>query len=177
MPPADKAPMRKEIEPEDYWRLHPKLISAFCKRGVTREEARELTQETFLQACRGLGSFEERSELDTWVLSIGKRVWLKRLRSRRTQKRNAEELPLEAELTNGRTALQSPTFESEVVNQDFLIQVSHSIQKLPEAMRIALLMYARGIKYREIAVQLGIKENRVASLIHQARTKLRREFC
>ncbi len=46
---------------------------------------------------------------------------------------------------------------------------------LPEEQQQPLLLLAQGFKYRQIAQLLGVSENRVSSLIHQARKKLRRE--
>ena len=169
-------PVRREITEEEFHQLYPKLVAVFRQKGVPLDEARELAQETFLQACKSLGSFRERSTLDTWVISIAKRVWLKSLRARLTQKRGATEVSLDAVGASPDETLGSATFEETVLSRDLLERVGQAIQQLPDGMRSALLLYARGVKYREIAVRLGISENRVASLIHQARRKLRREF-
>lgn len=165
---------RRDINEDDYRRLYPKLFAIFRRQGASEDQARELIQETFLQACKSLDSFGQRSHLDTWVISIAKRVWLKMLRARRAGKRAADEISLDSD--SGRRDLESPAFEAAFLSGDLLKRVERAIQELPEAMKVALMMYVKGVKYREIASQLGISENRVASLIRQARIKLRQEF-
>lgn len=166
---------RRELSEADFARLHPKLISLFRRLGMSLESARDLAQETFLQVCISLESFEGRSNLDTWVYGIGKKVWLKSLRSGGALKRDAPEVEIgDSGADEGAEA--SPTLEEQLVGQDLLDRVKISIRTLPASMRDSLVMYADGSKYREIAVRLGISESRVASLIYQARAKLRREL-
>lgn len=165
---------RSEITEEDFSRLYPKLVATFCRKGASPEDARELAQETLLQAHRGLANFEGRSAFDTWVISIGKQQWLKKWRDRGRLKRSAEELSLEAAEVRGQP-LAERSHEERVIAKDQLGRTRQSILKLPQAMRDALTLHVEGHKYRAIAVLLGVSENQVASLIHQARRKLRRE--
>ena len=170
-----KGPSRRRgITEEDYYRLHPKLVGLFRRRGVPPEDARELAQDTLLQAYKNLASFEDRAAFDTWVLSIAKNRWLHHRRDKARMKRSAEEIPLDVAASSGHV----PTVnghEARVIARDLLSRVRQSMRRLPEAMRQALLLHADGHKYREIASLLGVNVNQVSSLIHQARAKLRRE--
>ncbi len=170
---AEGGPGRREISAEDFHRLHPKLVAAFRRQDATPDEARELTNETFLRTHRSLGNFEGRSELDTWVLSIAKTVWLQHRRDRRRLKRYAPEVAIEAAAFEIPDRRKNP--EEEVIDSSQLAWTRRAIQRLPEAMREPLYLYLDGRKYREIARQLDISESRVASLIHQAKQKLHRE--
>lgn len=163
----------RTISEVDYRRLCPKLLATFRRVGASEEEARELTQETFLQAWKSRESFDCRAQFDTWVVSIAKRVWLSRLRTAATLKRAVAERSLDPLSDQGKAA---PDFESVLLDQDLLHRVARSVDRLPKEMKGALVLYVRGTKYREIADRLKISENRVSSLILQARTKLRKEF-
>jgi RNA polymerase sigma-70 factor, ECF subfamily len=59
----------------DVWRL--------CVALGDRDNAEDLTQETYLRAFAALGRFEGRSSVRTWLLSIGRRVCADAVRTRR----------------------------------------------------------------------------------------------
>ena len=165
---------RSTITEDDFRRLHPKLVAAFRRKGASPEIARELTQETLLAAHRGVAKFKGQSAFDTWVVSIGKQLWLKDCRDRGRLKRNAEETSLEAAALSGREPFER-SHEDRVIARDQLARTRRLIRELPRAMREALTLHIEGHRYRAIAVVLKVSENQVASLIHQARRKLRRE--
>ncbi len=167
---------RREITEEDFRRLHPKLLAAFRQLGCGREESRDLTQETLLRAHRNLGSFRQRAQLDTWVVSIGKKVWLQHVRDQNRLKRSASEISLETARSRPMSAPSIRSHEAVVIAKDAMARLDRSIRRLPEDMQQALTLHARGHKYREIAGLMGVPENRVSSLIYQARQRLRREL-
>ena len=69
-------------------------LSRFLRRLVRDEEtARELFQETYLRAFRGLGSFRGEASITTWVLTIGRHLAMTRLGRDRARLRT--ERPLE----------------------------------------------------------------------------------
>ena len=163
------------ITEDDFHRLQPKLVGHFRRQGCSLEDARELAQDTLLLAHRGRHSFQGRSGFDTWVVSIAKKLWLRRLRDRKRLKRAAEEVPVD-ELHGGAgppTEAAGP--EQHAAAGELLGRVRRAIRRLPEEMRRALVLHVEGHKYREIADRMGVTQNRVSSLIHQARAKLRQE--
>ncbi len=169
-------PGRRIIDWNDFDRLHPKLVAQFRRLGTSLEDASELTQETFVQAHKSAQTFEGRSQFDTWMLSIAKKVWLKSLRHKLTQKRQAKEISLDSSPQLTEIPSVTTSVEDLLVSREFLSRVSCSIRELPEVMGKAVVMHYEGHKYREIAQHLGITDSRVASLIHQARKKLRRQY-
>ncbi len=166
---------RREITEEDYQRLHPKLVGLFRRKGASPEDARDLTQDTLLEAHKSLANFDRHSALDTWVISIAKNLWLHHLRDRGRLKRSAEEVPLDADTTSRRDVPTVAGHENQVIDRDRLARLGKLVAKLPDAMRQALVLQAKGHKYKHIATLLGVNVNQVSSLIHQARTKLRRD--
>ena len=168
-------PGRRSITEEDFHRLYPKLVGHFRRQGCSPEDARELTQETLLQAHRSFGNFQGRSELDTWVVSIAKKLWLKSRRDQGRLKRAAEEVPVNEMRGGAGPTAEAPGPERQAIAGELLGRVKQEIRRLPAEMRQALVLHVEGHKYREIAENMGVTTNRVTSLIHQARAKLRQE--
>jgi RNA polymerase sigma-70 factor (ECF subfamily) len=171
--PARGNSSRRSLTEGDFHRLHPKLIAMFRRAGASSEEARDLAQETLLQAHRGLASFHEHSRLDTWVCSIAKHVWLHHWRARGRQKRRLEGTSPGTSAASPEPKERSFDPEDRLIARDMIDHARRAIAALPEAMRRALLLHVHGHKYRAIAVLLGVNENHVSSLIHQAREKIR----
>ena len=142
------------------------------------EEARDISQEVFLQVYRTLGRFEGRSSLKTWIYRIvvnhchnRQRFWRRR---RRDQGRPLEELTAsdEARLaasgtdgTNPYEQLQRREREKRV--QDALLRLSF------EHRAILLLREAEGLSCEAIATTLGVPEGTVKSRLARARDALR----
>lgn len=168
-PSQGQGPVRAGMTQEDFKRLYPKVVAVLRKAGVSNEEARDLTQTALLEAHRSFPKFEGRSDLDTWVVSIAKNLLLQHRRNRGRLKRAAEEVALD-------DALPVASFEDEIIARDLMKQAYSAIRRLPEEQQQPLVLMARGLKYREIAKILDISENRVSSLIYQARKKLRLEL-
>jgi RNA polymerase sigma-70 factor, ECF subfamily len=162
-----------EISPGDVQRLLPKLTANFRRQGVSTDEAKDLAQETLLRAHKGLARFNRDSSFDTWVISIAKHVWLEHRRGQGRQKRAAEEIPLD-QLSTPPEAQVDLAEHLEV--REVLKQVRHAVERLPTLMRHALVMSSiLGLKQRTIAAVLQTSENQVASLIFQARAKIKKE--
>lgn len=169
LPSQGGDPVRTGMTREDFERLYPKVVAVLRKAGVPHEEARDLTQAAFLEAHKSFHTFEGRADLDTWVVSIAKNLLLQDRRNRRRQKRAAEEVALD-------DSLPVESFEDQLIARDLTEQADRAIRRLPDEQQQALVLMARGFTYREIAKILNTTENRVSSLIHQARKKLRREL-
>jgi RNA polymerase sigma factor (sigma-70 family) len=172
-----------EITAEDYHRLQRKLIPYLLAQGAFPEEARDLFQRAMLKAHQALGNFKGDSQFDTWFTTILKRVWLQERRAGKTLKRDGQTTPLavsgqEEEANRGgvEPLAPSPDPESRAIRRDLLSHATRAIKLLPLEMHHAFCLYVHGHKYREIADLLRIPENRVASLIYQAREKIRKEI-
>ncbi len=168
--------MQKGIGEQDFKRLHRRVVAQFRKKGVREDEALDLAQDTLLQVHKSFASFEERAELDTWVLSIAKNRWLQHCRNQGRMKRSAEEVAIETLSEKATPAGSAAGPEETTLARERLARTKAFIKKLPEPMQQAFILSIQGRKYRAIAVLLGVDENRVSSLIHQARSKLRRQF-
>ncbi len=156
----------------------------FTNRGVSVEEARDLTQETFLRAYKGMEVFRYEASFKTWLFQIATNLWRNTIRSRSAAKRDAPEVSLEDELNSGCSILSdqggsqghdSPL--SRVLSDEAIEQLENAIEELPDQMRrCAQLRIFQELKYREIAELMKLSIETVKSQLHQARQRLRRRL-
>jgi RNA polymerase sigma-70 factor (ECF subfamily) len=146
------------------------------------EEARDVTQETFLRIYRHFHHFRGESSLKTWVCRIAvnqalnsERWWKRR---RRAETRSLDEpLPLEEDerLSLGAT-LASPADspEAEAIAHERQHQLERALGELKQDFRIAVaLRDIEGMSYEEIASILEISVGTVKSRIARGRETLR----
>jgi RNA polymerase sigma-70 factor (ECF subfamily) len=70
------------VELEDVFRSHQREILAYFQRIVgNRQDAEELTQETFARACSAAVRFRGDSSVRTWLFGIARRVLLEASRA------------------------------------------------------------------------------------------------
>lgn len=158
------------------------LSRFFAHRGFQPEDCVELTQETFLGIYTGLGSFRGEAGFETWMWKIAHNAYRKRRRFWATEKRAAEEVPLDdsdaAESPVARTLAGSgPGPDQEALDHERSLLLKRAIERLPAQMRkcLALRVY-QDLKYREIAVVLRLSVETVKAHLFQARQRLQAEL-
>ncbi len=156
----------------------------FARRGFSPEDCRDLTQETFLKAHRGLSRFRDEAQMKTWILRIAGNVWKNALRSRQTVKRSAvKTVSWETSAALGETPDESlpgllrprlsDPLEAALDNESRRM-LREAVTDLPARMRqCVLLRIDRGLKYREIAAILQVSVDTVKTQLHHARRRLR----
>ena len=141
-----------------------RLFAFLCFQVGDREEARDLLQETYLQAYRSLGSFRGDAPLEVWLRAIAlrksldwKRTWLRRLK--RTVGMSEAVLTVEPDV-------DGVHFDSED------LALRQGLASLSSHQRAALLMREwEGRSFREIARLLGCKES--TARVHHTRARER----
>ena len=131
-------------------------------------DAEDVVQEALAGAFRGLGGFQGRSSVKTWLTRIlGKQV----ARLRRYQRlRKAWSLDQAGDLPSG--ASSGPA--SEAVRADARMDVLAVLARLPEAQRnVIVLREMHGMSYEEIADALAVPRGTVESRLFRARQKLK----
>lgn len=147
-----------------------------------REEARDLTQETFLRAFQSIASFRGESDLRTWIYRIAinqarnRWRWWKRRRRDSTVSLDAEE--------EGRQSIIA-TLKSDSTKdpeQDALAhERENALRKALGGLRrvyreTVILRDIEGFAYEEIAVALDISIGTVKSRLARGRQELRRKL-
>ncbi len=146
------------------------------------EEARDLTQETFLRAFQSIGRFRGEADLRTWIYRIAINQARNRWRWWRRRRRDAT-VSLESTYgQNDRTvastlAEPSQNPEQETLAHEREVALRTALQKVGRAYReTVILRDIEGFTYEEIATTLGINVGTVKSRLARGRQELRQKL-
>ncbi|HTK06201.1 MAG TPA: sigma-70 family RNA polymerase sigma factor [Ktedonobacteraceae bacterium] len=156
-------------------RFSQPLYSLAYRLMKDRDEADDVLQESFIQACRHIKGFEGKSSLGTWLHRITYNAAHMRLRHR--------ELPtvkISTQTDEEGSAFWSTLMdETATPDQAWLITeqyeaVNQALTFLPGTLRSALVLRViEGLSTKEAAAQLGIEETALKVRLHRARQELR----
>ena len=145
------------------------------------EAAKDLVQETFLNAYRGLDRFRGDARISTWLYTIASRACL---RMRRRRKGAPErELSLEEFIptSDGEFRLQIPidglSPEAALHNKQLRKALDAAIDQLPKKYKMVLVLRdMEGLSAKEAGAIMGLNERAVKSRLHRARLFVRRQL-
>lgn len=145
------------------------------------DDARDLVQETFLNAYRRYGQFRGEAQVSTWLYTIASRACLRMRRRRKGEP--ARELSLDEFIptSEGELRLQIPiqglTPEEALEKKELKRALNAAIQRLPHKYRLVLVLRdMEGISAREVGKIMGLNERAVKSRLHRARLFVRKEL-
>ena len=134
------------------------------------QDAEDMTQETFIRACRALPRFEIREgvSFEAWLYRIAVNCCRSRLRRKSHQvlpwPEPAPQLMAEPEGQPERRAVQ----------KEWRTEMLDAIDSLGEKHRIVVILrYYAGMSNEEIAETIGVPSGTVRSRLHVARERLR----
>lgn len=147
-----------------------------------REEAGDLTQETFLSALKAVKKFRGEADLKTWLFRIAinesrnRHRWWQRRRRDQTVSLDApygaSETPLSETVSSGFNDPEQETLRRE--RERMLIK---ALNDLPDIFREAVVLCdIEGFSYEEIAQTLEINIGTVKSRIARGREELRKKL-
>jgi RNA polymerase sigma-70 factor, ECF subfamily len=142
-----------------------------------RESAEDLTQEVFLEVFESIHSFRADSRLSTWIYRIAVTKSLNHLKSLKRKKRFAVVISLFGDdaVSERITSPDASGPERELENQERAKVLNRALDRLPENQRIAFtLSKYKEMSYEEIASMMGTSIPSVESLIHRAKTNLKK---
>jgi RNA polymerase sigma-70 factor (ECF subfamily) len=145
------------------------------------EEAKDLTQETFLRALRSIKGFRGEADIKTWLFRIAinesrnrRRWWLRR------KKNVTVSLEAESETLGLSERIASPTSEdpeSAAINHERGTALMKALSELSQNFReVVILRDIEGLTYEEIAETLQTNIGTVKSRIARGRDELRRKL-
>lgn len=158
--------------------LHEGMVFNLATRLLgNSEEAKDVSQDVFLQVYRALGRFEGRSSLKTWIY----RICVNQCRNRRRfwRRRHTDSAcPLELMTASEEAQVAADRNEASpfdgVARREKAAQVHEALQRLSFDHRVVLLMReTEGLSCAEIAVTLGVAEGTVKSRLARARDAFR----
>jgi RNA polymerase sigma-70 factor (ECF subfamily) len=146
------------------------------------EEARDLTQETFLSALKAMKSFRGDAELKTWLFRIALNHSRNRFRWWKRRKRN-ETVSLDKPVGEG-TATVSDTIADEGESPEQVVlrlerrdRLMTALATLPEIFRETIVLCdIEGLGYEETARSLNINLGTVKSRLARGRELLRKRL-
>lgn len=149
------------------------------------EEARDLTQETFLRVVQSIKSFRGDANLKTWLFRIAinqarnrRRWWMARQQNATVSldaenERSGQALSLHETLADETRA--SP--EAEMLQREQSACLREALQKLsPQFREAVVLRDIKGLSYEEIAAALEISVGTVKSRIARGREELKKKI-
>ncbi len=137
------------------------------------DDSRDVVQDAFVKAYRGLESFESRSSFYTWLYRIVVNLALDR-RRREHRARSVEwddTVAHEIDPRASAPAAGSPELASR--RREVRELVAQGVERLPDGQReVLLLREVDGLSYEEIADTMQISKGTVMSRLHYARKKM-----
>lgn len=146
----------------------------------TRQEAEDVAQEVFIEVYRSLGHFREEAKLSTWVYRIAVTKSLQEIRKKRSKKRFAifaSDEQAEDSLKSVRDSDEGNHPLAQLENKERAEALYAALSKLPESQRVAFTLHKiEGLSYQEISNVMDTSVSSVESLIHRAKTNLRKRL-
>lgn len=176
---------RRPQTPEAFdtlYREHVDLVYRYAHRLCGEaESAKDLVQETFLNAYRGLTRFRGDAKISTWLYTIASRACLRMRRKRKGVPERELSLEEFVPTSEGEFRLQVPieglTPEQALENKELREALDQAINKLPKKYRMALVLRdMEGLSAGEAGAIMGLSERAVKSRLHRARLFVRREL-
>lgn len=134
----------------------------------TSAEAEDAAQEVFVKLYRRLHTFDMDRKLSSWVLSIASHHCIDRLRRRRLQTVDIEEMPEWKPLVS-----DLPRPEHTLLDAEREERIQELIELLEPHYRAPLIMhYWNEMSYEEICEATGLSLSALKSRLHRARLKL-----
>ncbi len=129
-----------------------------------REEALDMTQETFLKAYTNIKTLRREEDFKFWLRRIARNLCFKRIKKMRREKELME-----------KQREETLSLDSYVIKKEREERVKRALNKLPEKMReIIILRDIEGLSYKEIKEILNIPMSLVKVRIFRARNLLKR---
>lgn len=159
---------------------HGSLVRLAMSIVGSRALADEVVQDTWLAVVRGVGAFEGRSSLRTWLF----RILVNRARTTAGKERRADTLgDVDSDRFDATGVWASPPVpwadqvDDRLVAEQLAPLARTAIDTLPDAQRqVLLLRDVEGLPAAEVADILGVTDGNQRVLLHRARAKVRSEL-
>jgi RNA polymerase sigma-70 factor (ECF subfamily) len=166
---------------DDVYNTYAERVLNLAYRFTANDEtARDLTQEIFIKIYENLDSFEQRSQIYTWIHRIAVNHITNHLKKERRRRwvnlldRTVSDVVHEEGV--------DPTYEDRIASQpsDKKIEAREraqivwaAVRSLPIKYRVPLVLYQyEGFSYNEISESMGLSLSAVESRIHRAKKQL-----
>lgn len=147
-------------------RWSPKLAAFAARNLANTEAAKDVLQETWESAFKGIGRLEDPARFPAWIYAIVARKCADALRTRYRGRRISEAADAEAMLAPSDADSESRAGER--------LDLTAALKLLPADQRVAIsLFFGEDMSVAEIAAVTGVPEGTVKSRLFAARQALR----
>jgi RNA polymerase sigma factor (sigma-70 family) len=135
-----------------------------------RAEAEDIVQETFSKALRAFDSFQPSTNFKAWIFCILRNTFL----TSRSGIAASRTVFLEDQASAFDIAAVDPSPEENVIRLDNQVALQAALEQLQPSLReVVLLCDVEEMKYKDIALILGVPIGTVMSRVSRARQSLR----
>jgi RNA polymerase sigma-70 factor (ECF subfamily) len=153
-------------------RWDPKIRGAIYRLVGPHEDVRDLCQETFLKAYRGLGGFKKEARFSSWLYQIAVNV----CRDRQRRRRGRTLVSLD-ELDGSELGLPAASALDVVEGRDLSRLVAAAVEALPAEQReVIVLKEYQGLTFLEIADALDLPISTVKTRLYRGLGQLRQRL-
>ena len=142
------------------------------------EDAEDVTQEVFVQVYQSIEGFKRESKFSTWLYRITLSKAMDHERRKKRKKRFAFVKSLFGE--GSEVVVDPPDFNHPGVsldNKEKAAILFKALESLPDNQRMAFVLNkVEGLSYQEISEVMETTVSAVESLLHRAKTNLRKEL-
>lgn len=143
--------------------LRPPLHAYVCSLGLSQDRAEDVIQETFLRLVRHSGQYGVRENLRAWTFRVARNISVD---SHRCEKRWSRGNEPDTIL---RTRVDpAPNPEQKFLLEERMRRFEYACAQLTPKQRDCVFLRAEGLRYREIALILGVSVQRVGEMMQRA---------
>jgi RNA polymerase sigma-70 factor (ECF subfamily) len=158
------------------------LFSYAVSRVYSKETAHDLVQDTFLSALKAYSSFEAKSSVRTWLVSILKNKIIDHYRK---NARNVEDQIIDSPFRDGgdfsghwleTRAPKGKQFDADtmVSHSEFMQVLTACLERLtPQAAAVFSLKVMEELESSEVCKEVGISSSNLWVILHRARLQMR----
>ncbi len=180
-PPLDDEDRGLSFE-EIHAKYEAKIYNLILRMVNDREDAEDLTVETFVNAWRAWGRFRGEARVSTWLHQIAVNNCKNRFKQRDRQ-REHEPVSLDeaVETESGELGREVADWrdapERALLNKELGAQIQRAVDALaPEYKVVLVLCEMEDLSYEEIARVMGLTVPAVKTRLHRARNMMRRRL-
>ncbi len=157
---------------------YDKVYGQALRMTKSEEDAKDVTQLTWIKVWKKLSTFKGESAFTSWVYRITTFTALDLIRKRNSRRESASEPEyLEIAANSEPSPIASPEQVRNLERKELKTRIDDALSKLPEKLRTALqLREIEGLSYEEIAQKLQCKTGTVMSRLFNARKTIQKHL-
>ncbi len=159
-----------------YERYNKLIVNIIWKWVRNSEVTRNLTQETFLRAFKGLKTYRGEAKFKNWLVRIAVNLcidYLKKSEHRHEMDHHSMDDPEDTKVRDIASSDIAHNPEQQTLQHELKVVTESAIEKLGIKHKKTILLWIQGFSYDEIAEITKVTTDTVGSRIHYAKMKLR----